>query len=399
MNLLNRYYMKILITTDCYLNNIAGITASVLALCKGLRRYGHEIRTLSLSDCNQSFRDGKDYYIKSFPAYYYEGMRSSFAMRDPLLQELAEWRPDIIHVQTEGATYRMALRIRKQCSAPLIMTCHTDYAHFVFGKYKSLAPVKLLMRLTGKILYRQADRVTVPSQKAAHFPFLSSVEDRLTVVPNGMEIEKYQNQFSTHERNAFRMSLGIDDRTGVLVTVARLSKEKNIQELISYLPELLKRNADIKLLIVGDGPDSENLYMLTEKLQLWDKVHFTGRIPPENVWQYYAAGDLYVSASTVEVHSMSFLEALASGRPLLCREDDALIGVLEHGINGMIYHSQEEFINFAVQILGDDELREDMGLRSARMAEQFSNDAFARTMLKIYEEAMNEKEVDTCTCR
>lgn len=382
--------MKILITTDCYLNNIAGITTSVLALCKGLRRYGHEIRILSLSDCNQSFRDGEDYYIKSFPAFYYEGLRSSFTMRDPLLKELAAWGPDIIHVQTEGATYRMALRIRKQCSASLIMTCHTDYAHFVFGKYKSLAPVKLLMRLAGRILYRHADRVTAPSRKAARFPFLSSVGDRLTVVPNGLEIEKYQNRFSDHERSAFRMSLGIDDHTRALVTVARLSKEKNIQELISYLPGLLKRYPDTKFLIVGDGPDRENLHMLAGKLQLRDKVLFTGRIPPEDIWRYYAAGDLFVSASTFEVHSMSLLEALASGRPLLCREDDALLGVLEQNGNGRIYHSQEEFIESAVRIFGDEQLRKEMGQSSARKAMQFSSETAVKAMINVYEDALNE---------
>ena len=57
--------MKILISTDCYLFNLGGITASVLALCAGLRRRGHEVRTLSLSNCRKSFRDKDDYFIRS----------------------------------------------------------------------------------------------------------------------------------------------------------------------------------------------------------------------------------------------------------------------------------------------------------------------------------------------
>ena len=381
--------MKILISTDCYLFNIGGITASVLALCTGLRSLGHAVKTLSLSNCNKSFRDGDDYYIKSFPAFYYPGMRMSFAMRDPLLKELEEWDPDLIHIQTEGSPRWMSLKISKHSGAPIVMTCHTDYGHYVFGKYKSLPPVRAIMSNAGKFLYRQAVRVTVPSQKAADFPFLQSVQDRLTVIPNGMETENYQKHLPEHERRAFRASLGIGDNIGTLVTVSRLSKEKNIGELISLLPGLLKKDPAVKLLIVGDGPHKKKLEKLTEKLRICDSVIFTGRIPSEDVWRYYDAGDLFVSASTFEVHSMSYLEALANGLPLLCRADEALIGVLEHNENGMVYHNESEFTDFALQILHQKKLREDMGRCSLRKAMDFTCEAFASSMLAVYREALN----------
>ena len=382
--------MKILISTDCYLFNTGGITASVLALCTGLRRLGHEVRTLSLSNCHKSFRDGDDYYIKSFPAFYYPGMRMSFAMRDPLLKELEAWDPDLIHIQTEGAPRSMALRIRKHCCSPIVMTCHTDYGHFVFGRCKSWLPVKKLMQTVGWILYRQADRVIAPSQKAAGFPFLYSVRDRITVVPNGMAAEKYQKHLPEEKRRAFRASLGICARMRTLVTVSRLSKEKNVQELISFLPALIRKNPNIKLLIVGDGPYKKRLEGLTEKLQLSDSVIFTGMVPSEDVWRYYDAGDLFVSASTFEVHSMSYLESLANGLPLLCRADDALAGVLDHGKNGMIYHSEKEFVDYTIRILADERIRKDMGRRSLLMAENYSSGTFASSVFSVYEDAIHE---------
>ena len=383
--------MKILISTDCYLWNVGGVTASILALCAGLRSLGHEVRTLSLSNSNQSFRDKYDCYIRSFPAFYYPGLRMSLAMRDPLLKELKEWKPDLIHIQTEGSSRLMALRIRKHCRVPVVMTCHTDYGHFVFGRCKSWFPVKKLMQAVGWILYRQADRVIAPSQKAACFPFLYSVQDRLTVIPNGMETEKYQKHLSEDERRAFRIALRITGNAGTLVTVSRLSKEKNIQELISFLPALLRKKPDTRLLIVGDGPYKKRLEKLTEKLQLSDSVVFTGRIPPEEVWRYYDAGDLFVSASTFEVHSMSYLEALANGLPMLCRADDALAGVLDQGKNGLIYHSEQEFIDSAVRILDDVKLRADMERCSLLMAENYLGDSFASSVLSVYEDAIREK--------
>ena len=380
--------MKVLVATDCYVFNMGGVTASVLALCTGLRRCGHEVKVLTLSNKHHSFRNGNDYYIQSFPAFYYPGMRISFARQDPLLQELKDWHPDIIHVQTEGSVYRFSLDIMRHCQIPLVMTCHTDYAYFVFGRFCTCLPVRAVMRTLGRWIYRPAARVIAPSGKAAQFPVLQPIHNCVTVIPNGMETEKYQARFSNEERRAFRNSLGFDVSARVLVTVTRLSAEKNLQELISYFPELIKENQNVKLLIVGDGPYRGRLERLTKKRKLQESILFTGRIPAEEVWRYFSAGDVFVSASRFEVHSMSYLEALANGLPLLCRSDDALEGVLEHGKNGFVYHSQEEFTTFALRLLCNDVLRSSMALCSAQKADDFSCDAFAAAVLRVYEDAI-----------
>ena len=102
IGLIKRIIMKILISTDFYINNLGGVTTSVLALSRGLRILGHQVKILTLSNRNESYKDGDDYYVRSFPAYYSPGVRMSVALNDPLLEELIEWHPDIIHVQSEG---------------------------------------------------------------------------------------------------------------------------------------------------------------------------------------------------------------------------------------------------------------------------------------------------------
>lgn len=382
--------MKILIATDSYKFNTGGVTASVLALSEGLRRRGHEVKVLSPSKNRKSFRDGDDYYIKSVPAFYYQDMRIAFSIHDPLLKELEAWQPDVIHVQTEGSAYILSKKIMKHCGALLVMTCHTDYAHYVFGGLRYFPPVKAFMCGVGRILYKRADKVIAPSQKAADFAFLHSVKKRLTVIPNGMELEKYRKKLSESEKHLLRKSLGIDDSAKIMVSVSRQSKEKNIRELIAFLPSVLRKMPNVRLLLVGDGPCRDQLEKQAEKLKLKDNIIFTGRVPSEEVYRYYGIGDIFVSASKFEVHSMSYLEALAQGLPLLCRADDALIGVLEHNYNGMIYHSEKEFSDFACKMLDDDGMRKSMGQKSHEKSERFSDDTFALSVMRLYEGALKE---------
>ena len=142
--------MKILIATDFYENNLGGVTSSVFALCGGLRYYGNEVKVLTMSSDSKSHHENDDYLLGSLPAFYAPGMRFSLKTDDPLIKELIDWKPDIIHVQSEGSALFMARKIQKECSIPLIMTAHTDYAYFVFGKMKDLPLIEKTTTLIGK---------------------------------------------------------------------------------------------------------------------------------------------------------------------------------------------------------------------------------------------------------
>ena len=386
-------HMKILITTDFYKHNLGGVMTSILALCAGLRTQGHEVRILTLSDHDASYREGDDYFIRSAAAYYAPGMRVSFAFHDPLIKELIDWRPDSIHAQSEATTLTMAMKIRKRCGAPLLMTCHTDYACYVFGKAKDVPVIKALAKVVGAVFYRSADRIVVPSKKALSFPFLSKVKDRLVVIPNGIELKKYCQILYPNEKKELCRTLGIPGNARILICASRLSKEKNIGELISFLPPLLEKVPQALLLIVGEGPERKHLEKQAERLHIKDHVIFAGRIPFEDMWRYYALSDIFVSASVFELHSMSYLEAMAEGLPLLCREDEALDGVLEAGKNGLIYQDRESFLKHAEKLLTDSKFRKQMRAGSAEKAETFSSDDFARSVLSLYETVITTEKV------
>ncbi|MBR3252018.1 MAG: glycosyltransferase [Erysipelotrichaceae bacterium] len=380
--------MKILISTDFYTNNLGGVTTSVLALSRGLRNLGHQIRILTLSTNNKSSKDGDEYYIRSFPAYYSPGVRFSAAINDPLLKELIEWHPDIIHVQSEGSALTFASKIQKKCNVPLIITCHTDYAYFVFGKLRNIPVIEAIEIISSWLVYHSIHTIVVPSKKATNFPFLKPFKDRLRILPNGIELQKLNHSLSEEKRLSLLKDLKIRSGSRLLVSITRLSREKNIQEIIEYLPALLEKVPEAVLLIVGDGPYANKLKELARKLDLQDHVVFAGRKSNKEIFSYYLLSDVFVSASTFEVHSMSYLEALGEGLPLLCRNDEALDGVLEDGVNGFTYDTKEEFVEHACKLLKDDSLLSKMGDASLKKAEDYSCENFASSALKIYEDVI-----------
>ena len=155
-------------------------------------------------------------------------------------------------------------------------------------------------------------------------------------------------------------------------------------EILQFFPDLLRVLPEAQLVIVGEGPDRKRLEHFCAQNGLTERVCFTGRVPPEEVYRYYAMGDVFVSASTFELHSMSYLEAMACGLPLVCREDSCLRGVLENGENGFSYRDEQEFIDAVRKILESDALRERMSAEALRRAEASGNQDFVERTLALY---------------
>ena len=86
--------------------------------------------------------------------------------------------------------------------------------------------------------------------------------------------------------------------------------------------------------IVGSGPYLDNLKELAYAENISDKVIFTGAVEPENIAAYYRLGDIFLSASQSETQGLTYIEALASGLPAVCRRDDCLNDVITNGKNG-----------------------------------------------------------------
>ena len=394
--------MKILITTDWYKPIVNGVVTSVLNLKKELEERGHEVRVLTLSRDYHSYEEDGVYYIKSVNLEkIYPNVRAVLPHREAYIQELIQWNPDVVHSQCEFMTFSYAVKISRKCNCPLLHTYHTiyeDYLHYLPGTFfqytKGAALEKKMVAKFSKAVLKKTQQVIAPTKKVEELLKNYEVSEPISVIPTGIDLKRFQEVLSKEERNRRREALGISKDSKVLVSIGRLAKEKNLEEILIYFQKLTKEELTfkLKLLIVGDGPDRERLEGIAKTLQLQEKVIFTGMVTPEEVAQYYQLGDVFVCASNSETQGITYIEALASGIPALCRKDACLDSVITDGYNGFQYETYEFFKMHLQYILEREERRVEMGVCARQTAKLYSTWNFCTMAERLYKEAIVNKE-------
>lgn len=377
--------MKILITTDCYLPMINGVVTSVCNLRKEMEERGHEVRILTLSSAGESYKKQNVYYMKSVSVEgIYPGARVAVVPDSSLIQELLDWIPDIVHSQSEFTTYHYAVKISRHCQCPLLHTYHTvyeDYTHY-FSLSETLG--RKVVSIWSRHLLKRTSRVIAPTQKVRELLYEYGVTSAVEVIPTGIDLQQYTHVLPEKERNILRKCLGIAPEQKVLVSVGRLAKEKNLEELLTYISRREARN--VVLLVVGDGPNKEALQRMAADLEIGSQVIFTGMVAPERVWKYYQLGDIFVSASNSETQGLTYIEALASGLPALCRKDPCLKQVLRNGYNGYQYETEEEFNRSLDEMILIPTYYEVLKEHAKESAQAFSSWSFGNAVERVYRE-------------
>lgn len=384
--------MKVLITTELYKGTVNGVVTSIKNLEAELRAQGHEVRIMSVSDRHESYREGYVYYMKSIPSKIYPNIRFSFCRGGEYIDELIEWKPDVIHSQCEFSSLRFARIIQKATDCALVHTYHTLYKQYaeylVVGKNISRAVFKYWIRAR---LY-DVDVVIVPTQKVKNALLEYDVNNPIHIVPTGISLEKYRKVFSRRQIATAKKKLGIAGENKVILVLGRLGYEKNIIEILQGVAEILRTKDDAVLMIVGDGPAKTALEVAAIEMGIAKKVVFTGMIDPNDVTLYYKMADVFISASTSETQGLTYIEALACGLPLVCKKDPCLEGIIQEGKNGYIFEAEEDIHDSILKVLygtGDFSFAKK---NSISVAEKFTTAKFGKNIIGVYENAIFRKE-------
>ncbi|MDP4145356.1 MAG: glycosyltransferase family 4 protein [Bacillota bacterium] len=381
--------MKILITTDTYFPMINGVVTSINNLYNELKNKGHDVRILTLSHSRRGEVVGDIYYLKSIGVKIYPNARVKIPFRNKLIRNIVNWKPDIIHSQTEFSTMIVAKHISNKLNIPHIHTYHTmyeDYLGYILGG-------KILRRSTAarltRMLLNSLDAVIVPTEKARHTLLSYGVRKTIHIAPTGIDLSNFQRSISEAEKEELLSKLSLNKGDRIMAYVGRIAEEKNINEIIDLFPDVIDKMDNVKLLIVGGGPYLKHLKQQVKEQGLEKNILFTGMVKPEEVYKYYKLAEIFVTASTSETQGLTYIEALSSGCPVVCKWDPCVEGLISQGENGFAYKDKYEFSQHVCEILQNDNLRKQMTLNSISKSKQYSSDVFADNLLRIYSKTLN----------
>ncbi len=387
--------MKIAIFTETYPPYINGVATQSYMLKKMYEELGHEVLVVTVGSEKQrktKLVDGVVYVpgILLKKLYKYRvaipigNMRKKFPIN---------FKPDVIHIQNEFGIGEIGLEVAKKEHVPVVYTLHTEYDKFLF--YIGLKHFTEFSRnISAKYFTRfskNATIITSMSAKAQAYIDRQKVDKKVVVLSNAVEYKKF---LPTPERIAFREEFrkkyGIADSTKLFVFVGRIGAEKNISELIDNFMYCDFSRDLARLVVIGGGPDLEDLRNKVASKGFEDRIYLLGPIEHTQIPKYLHAMDYYTTASLSEMHSLSMLEAMASGLFALVKHDAPNENQIISGKNGYQWDSKEDFKQVFSRVLNMS--KEEQEQLKANVLEYSKNNDFkkqAQELIKIYERAIS----------
>ena len=386
--------MRIAIFSETYLPDVNGVATHVKILSEGLQLLGHEVLVVTADSGSR-----KNYIEKGVlrcPAItakhiYNYSLSSPVSIRR--LKILKRFKPDIIHIHNEFGIGLSGAFIARFLKIPYVYTLHTmydDYIHYV-AKKPFVPLVKDVSHIYFKLLAKKATAITGPSKKVDDFFKQRGVKKPVFVISNTAELDIFEpDKIDLEATKKFREDNGIQDTDFVGCFCGRLGKEKSIDMLLEYWKDTVSKNDNLKLVIFGGGPESENLKKLADEYGIKDMIIFSGKIPHIELPNYYAACDFYITASLSEMHSISMIEAMASGLPVLYIKDESNQDQIDDRVNGFIYSGADEMYSKIMYLKNLS--KEDYKVFSNKVREsvaQSGAEGIAQILLDIYQNAIN----------
>lgn len=391
--------MRIGLFTDSYPPYINGVSTSVAMLKKALEKQGHTVYVVTVSSHALKYEyDEKEHILKipGIPVGIYD-YRLSRIYPVSMINKMRNWKLDVIHSHTEFGIGILARLFAKQFNIPLVHTYHTlyeDYTHYITHGYFDKSSKKIVEYLTKFYCDKTANELIVPTNKIYKlFKEKYEFTKNIHIIPTGIEVERFfVENVNKKDVEFLRKKLDIKRKDFVILFVGRLAEEKNIEFLINAEKKLLEVNPNIRLLIVGDGPDKEKYEKMAESLELGDRVIFNGKAAWEEVPIYYQVADLFATASKSETQGLTVIEAMASGTTPLCIKDDSFMGTITDELNGRIFETEEQYINQVLELASNQSLKSRYDTQARIQAEHCSSRTYATSVLEVYNRAIKDKE-------
>ncbi|MFM8330749.1 MAG: TIGR04063 family PEP-CTERM/XrtA system glycosyltransferase [Candidatus Methylumidiphilus sp.] len=312
--------------------------------------------------------DGLAFYRTPPPSGWTAGLPvlNQIAITDSLARRLDEIigtvRPDILHAHSPALNGIAALRAGRKHGLPVVYECRAFWEDAAVDHGTSRAG-GLRYRATRWLetyVFRHAQAVTTICEGLRQDIVRRGIPaEKVTVIPNAVDIAKFR--LGGAADGELRQALGLSGKT-VLGFVGSFYAYEGLPLLLRVLPTVLRRQPDTRLLLVGGGPQEQHLKDEAERLGVGGSVIFAGRVPHQQVQDYYAQIDLLVYPRqrmrlTDLVTPLKPLEAMAQGLLVAASNVGGHRELIEDGKNGILFQPDDP-VDLADKILALLERRE-----------------------------------------
>jgi phosphatidylinositol alpha-1,6-mannosyltransferase len=332
--------MNLMLLVDSFLPHSGGARVYYYNLYKRLaRQFGHQVTVVTKKvpgwqefDAREScpnlriIRRGEP--LKTWK--YYELPKIAVTMAEAL-RVLANQRVDLIHTGDMYPPGVAAVWLKRLTAKPYLLFLHGD----------ELAQIELRRHQprVRDIVLRNASALVVANEFARTKAIETGVDPaKVHLLTPGVDLERFRPEPRPAE---LARRYGVEGKV-VLLTAARLAPKKGHAAVIRAFAKILPQNPNVRYLIAGDGPERERLQSLTQTLGVQHAITFVGDVPNHMLGSFYNLSDIFVMANRrvtggdLETFGMVFIEANATGKPVIGGRSGGAVEAVEHGRTGFL---------------------------------------------------------------
>ena len=361
----------------------SGIVATELG--KALSKKGHEIHFITYSEPVRLGELRKNIFYhevrtSDYPLFKFTTYEQ--VLTSKLVDVVKFERLDLLHVHyaiPHASAAYMAQQILKDqgVEIPFVTTLHgTDIT--LVGKDPSFEPVI-------NFSINKSNRVTAVSENLKKETFeLFDIKNNIEVIPNFICLKEYKMDNNDYYKKRFA-----PNNEKVICHVSNFRKVKRIEDVIIAF-EGISKEMDVKLLLVGDGPERARLEQISRNSKFSKNIFFLGSL--KSTKEVLNISDLFILPSSKESFGLSALEAMACGVPVIASDSGGIPEVISHGKSGLLNSVGDtcQMTKNALKLLSNDSLLESFKTNAYQQAMKFDIEVILPKYESLYEKCIKD---------
>jgi N-acetyl-alpha-D-glucosaminyl L-malate synthase BshA len=361
----------------------SGIVATELG--KALSKKGHEIHFITYSEPVRLGELRKNIFYhevrtSDYPLFKFTPYEQ--VLTSKLVDVVKFERLDLLHVHyaiPHASAAYMAQQILKDqgVEIPFVTTLHgTDIT--LVGKDPSFEPVI-------NFSINKSNRVTAVSENLKKETFeLFDIKNNIEVIPNFICLKEYKLDNNDYYKKRFA-----PNNEKVICHVSNFRKVKRIEDVIIAF-EGISKEMDVKLLLVGDGPERARLEQISRNSKFSKNIFFLGSL--KSTKEVLNISDLFILPSSKESFGLSALEAMACGVPVIASDSGGIPEVISHGKSGLLNSVGDTYqmTKNALKLLSNDSLLESFKTNAYQQAMKFDIEVILPKYESLYKKCIKD---------